>query len=62
MGLDTTGIVILSVVGALLLLGGISRVVHGNGEPTLLSSDQSTSYKDGGTRRNKKKGTRSSRK
>jgi hypothetical protein len=40
-------------VGVLALLFLISKAVHGNGERTLVSSDQG-----GGTRRHRKKGTR----
>jgi len=53
MALDTTGIVIIAVVGGLLLLGGISKAVHGNGENT-----QKASYDGGRTRRNRNRGSR----
>ncbi len=52
-----TGPIVGIVIGVLIVGYGISKLAHGSGESTLVSSDQG-----GGTRRNKKKGTRSSRK
>ena len=56
-GLDMGAIIGISIAGGILLLGGISKMVHGNGE-----EESKASYQGGKTRHHRNRGTRRHRK